>query len=73
MNFFGWLNHSVHDDVQVPAFDDPSINPSTGLPMMEGGGVDVGGNLFGDSSSYSMSLNNSQDIIGADDLFGSEV
>ena len=53
--------------------DDNSINPATGLPMIGGiGGIDVGGDVFGSSSSHDSMFENSIDISSScDDIFSS--
>ena len=55
--------------------DDNTINPSTGLPMVGGiGGIDVGGDTFGSSSSHdSMFESSSDDMFSStsDDMFSS--
>ena len=52
---FDWLNGPVGTDsegssfeVTDSTFDCPSVNPATGLPMIDDcGGIDVGGSPFG--------------------------
>jgi len=53
MSIWSWLFSQSGGSSATPEVAGPSVNPSTGLPMLEGGGFDVAGNPFG--CSFTMS------------------
>lgn len=51
----GWLSSLFEDysDFSSTCYDDFSINPASGLPMLDGiGSIDVAGNPYGTDSSH---------------------
>lgn len=51
-----YYEHRFDDDIKFmqdsytpPKHDNFGVNPASGLPMMEGGGFDIGGNFYGDN------------------------
>jgi len=67
-----FINNTISDS---DGFEMPIFNPSTGLPMLSsgcsgmGGGVDVGGNMWGETDSFDNSINDC--FSSFDDSFGS--
>lgn len=55
MSIWSWLFSQNSGSSTTPAVVGPSVNPSTGLPMLGDIGVDVAGNLFGSGSAVSSS------------------
>lgn len=55
MSIWSWLFSQSSGSSTTPEVVGPSVNPSTGLPMLGDIGVDVAGNLFGSGSAVSSS------------------